>query len=309
MIMARYGIPRERVLYSRDLSFAGEVRRLTAGRGVDVVLNSLAGDALVVSWECVAPFGRFVEIGKRDIFSHGEIAHVPVCKECIVLRGGFESCVGWWRWGIDRGCCSKGWQFEGDGRYVIAGGLGAMGRVIAEWMAAKGVGHLVLLSRSGATSAEALAFIERLQSQGAAIYSPVCDAADGESLRAVLDRCKAHMPPIKGCIQVATVLRDSFFEDMDHESWSVPLKSKIDASWSLHKQLTANLDFFVLFSSVAAIIGSQAQANYAAGNTFQDELSRHRISKGLRTLSVNLSLVGGLSGSRPSIPIWRSSSS
>lgn len=101
------------------------------------------------------------------------------------------------------------------------------------------------------------------------------------------------MPPIKGCIQVATVLRDSFFEDMDHESWSVPLKSKIDASWSLHKQLTANLDFFVLFSSVAAIIGSQAQANYAAGNTFQDELSRHRISKGLRTLSVNLSLVGG----------------
>lgn len=78
--MARYGIPRERVLYSRDLSFAGEVRRLTAGRGVDVVLNSLAGDALVVSWECVAPFGRFVEIGKRDIFSHGRLPMYQFAK-------------------------------------------------------------------------------------------------------------------------------------------------------------------------------------------------------------------------------------
>lgn len=65
-----YGIPQEHIFNSRDLSFEDGVRRLTGGRGVDVVLNSLAGDALVASWECVAPFGRFVEIGKKDIFSH-----------------------------------------------------------------------------------------------------------------------------------------------------------------------------------------------------------------------------------------------
>lgn len=70
LLTERYGIPPEHIFNSRDLSFEDGVRRLTGGRGVDVVLNSLAGDALVASWECVAPFGRFVEIGKKDIFSH-----------------------------------------------------------------------------------------------------------------------------------------------------------------------------------------------------------------------------------------------
>ncbi|KAK0667279.1 lovastatin diketide synthase LovF [Cercophora samala] len=349
MLVGQYGIPSERVLYSRDLSFAADVKRLTAGKGVDVVLNSLAGDALVASWECVAPYGRFIEIGKRDIFSHGKLPMYQFAKNvsfCAVdlraisvdrpevIKEELAEVVGLFERGVLKlpqpvkvfgtgevedafrylqsgknagkvvvdvgdgdgeltGTPPGGWQFEADGTYVIAGGLGAMGRSIAGWMVMKGVRHLVLLSRSGATSAEALAFVESLQSQGADVYSPPCDAADRESLRAVLHHCKAHMPPIKGCIQAAMVLRDGFFEDMDHKSWSDPLKPKIDASWNLHEQLPDNLDFFIFFSSVAAIIGSQAQANYAAGNTFQDELARYRVSKGLRALSVNLSLVGG----------------
>lgn len=68
-----YDIPLDHILNSRDLSFAAGVKRLTQNRGVDVVLNSLAGDALIYSWECVAPFGRFIEIGKKDIFSHNRL--------------------------------------------------------------------------------------------------------------------------------------------------------------------------------------------------------------------------------------------
>ncbi|KAK4200776.1 lovastatin diketide synthase LovF [Triangularia verruculosa] len=314
-----------------------------------MLVESLSGDAQIASWECVAPYGRFVEIGKRDIFSHGKLPMYQFARNvsfCAVdlraisaerpetIQEEMGEVIGLFEQGVLRlpepvkvfgagqvedafrhlqsgknagkvvfdvaggdgsstGRVAGSWQFDVNGTYVIAGGLGAMGRIIADWMVAKGARHLVLLSRSGATSPETFKFVEGLQNRGATVYSPSCDAADKESLRMILDHCKAHMPLIKGCIQAAMVLRDGFFEDMNHDSWSQPLRPKIDASWNLHQQLPRDLDFFILFSSVAAIIGSQAQANYAAGNTFQDELARYRLSKDLPALSVNLSLVGG----------------
>lgn len=69
-LMEKYGIPESHIFSSRDTQFAAGVRRLTKGSGVDVVLNSLSGDGLVASWECIAPYGRFVEMGKRDILGH-----------------------------------------------------------------------------------------------------------------------------------------------------------------------------------------------------------------------------------------------
>jgi NAD(P)-dependent dehydrogenase (short-subunit alcohol dehydrogenase family) len=180
--------------------------------------------------------------------------------------------------------------------FVIAGGLGAMGRIIARWMVSKGARHLVLLSRRGLQTDDPkiTEFVHDLQSSGANLYCPPCDVADADSLRAVLSHCREHLPPIRGCIQAAMVLRDGFFENMSHADWTAPLGPKIDGSWNLHSQLPRDLDFFILFSSIAGIVGSQAQANYAAGNTFQDELARYRVAQlGERAVSVNLSLVQG----------------
>jgi len=73
LIMEQYGIPENRIFYSRDTTFAQAVKRVTKGRGVDVILNSLAGERLMASWECIAPFGRFIEIGKSDILAHGKL--------------------------------------------------------------------------------------------------------------------------------------------------------------------------------------------------------------------------------------------
>jgi NADPH:quinone reductase-like Zn-dependent oxidoreductase len=70
MIMHTYGIPESHIFYSRDTSFRAAVNEITLGKGVDVVINSLAGDLLRETWECLAPFGRFIEIGKRDITSN-----------------------------------------------------------------------------------------------------------------------------------------------------------------------------------------------------------------------------------------------
>lgn len=72
-LMKEYGIPEEKIFNSRDTSFGSGIRRATDGAGVDVVLNSLAGDILRESWECLAPFGRFIEIGKADITRNGNL--------------------------------------------------------------------------------------------------------------------------------------------------------------------------------------------------------------------------------------------
>jgi hypothetical protein len=80
---------------------------------------------------------------------------------------------------------------------------------------------------------------------------------------------------------------------MDHESWLSSLRPKVDGTWNLHQQLPRDLDFFVLLSSIASIIGSQGQSNYATGNAFQDELSRYRLNRGEKAISLNLSMVMG----------------
>ena len=64
--MTEYGLPAERILYSRGTSFKSGILKATNGRGVDVILNSLTGDAMRASWECLDKFGRFIDIGKRD---------------------------------------------------------------------------------------------------------------------------------------------------------------------------------------------------------------------------------------------------
>lgn len=77
VLMDEYGIPEDHIFYSRDTTFAKGVMRMTKGRGVDVIINSLAGDGLVASWECIAPYGRFVEIGKKDILSNSNLPMYP----------------------------------------------------------------------------------------------------------------------------------------------------------------------------------------------------------------------------------------
>lgn len=80
LVMELYAIPEDHIFYSRDTSFAQGVKRMTKGKGVDIILNSLAGDGLVASWECIAPYGRFLEIGKKDIFSHQKLPMFQFAK-------------------------------------------------------------------------------------------------------------------------------------------------------------------------------------------------------------------------------------
>jgi NADPH:quinone reductase-like Zn-dependent oxidoreductase/SAM-dependent methyltransferase len=85
LLIDRYGIPEDHIFYSRDLSFADGIKRITKNRGVDVVLNSLSGQGLVASWECIAPYGRFLEIGRKDIDSHNTLPMHPFLRNALFI--------------------------------------------------------------------------------------------------------------------------------------------------------------------------------------------------------------------------------
>ena len=86
LLMNEYGIPTDHIFNSRDLSFAKGIMRMTNNKGVDVVLNSLAGEALRKTWECTSSYGRFIEVGKKDILANSGLEMTPFLRN--VTFGG-----------------------------------------------------------------------------------------------------------------------------------------------------------------------------------------------------------------------------
>ncbi|KAF3924448.1 hypothetical protein AA313_de0209522 [Arthrobotrys entomopaga] len=181
-------------------------------------------------------------------------------------------------------------NFSPDATYVIAGGLGGLGRDIARWMAERGAKHIVLLSRSGARTEQAKCLRTELKSQGVNCLTPSCDISSYESLRETIEIVAKLMPPVRGCIQATMVLRSNVFSNMSHAEWIESTSPKVSGSWNLHL-LLPGLDFFVLLSSVQGIIGSRTQSNYAAANTYMDALALHRVSTGSKAISIQLGLM------------------
>ena len=119
------------------------------------------------------------------------------------------------------------------------------------------------------------------------------------------------MPQIKGVVQMAMVLRDALFEKMTYDEWTTSIRPKVHGTRNLHEYFTVDrpLDFMIFFSSVSGLLGNPGQANYAAGNTYQDELAHHRHSKGLKAVSVNLGIMRDVgvvaeTGAKGFLAVW-----
>ena len=132
-----------------------------------------------------------------------------------------------------------------------------------------------------------------MKSRGIKVQLFSCDISNVEALQEALTAIAASMPKIRGVIQSAMVLRDSVFENMSYDTWEPVIRAKVDGSINLHNQVPnqKDLEFFILLSSVAGIVGNTGQANYSAGCAFQDALARHRVSQGLRGTSLNLGMI------------------
>ncbi|KAF2868359.1 hypothetical protein BDV95DRAFT_500684 [Massariosphaeria phaeospora] len=338
-------IPESHVFYSRNTSFAQGIMRATDDYGVDVVLNSLSGRGLRATWECIAPYGRFVDIGKSDImansslpmggfarnvsFASADLSYIVVTNSELTRQlvekvlsladtkvGGpaplhifpvsaVEKAFRYMQSGKNTGrilvTLSPGdvvlknlthkstWHFDANASYLIAGGLGGVGRAIIRWMAERGAKNIIIPSRSGPSSQAASDLVSELTSKGLKLVVPRCDVSCAAELEALLQACKG-MPPIKGCMNLAMVLQDAVFDNMTHAQWTQTIQSKVQSSWNMHRLLPKQMDFFILVSSLSGIYGLPSQSNYAAGNTFLDALARTRATAGGFGTSVSLDL-------------------
>ncbi len=174
-----------------------------------------------------------------------------------------------------------------DGAYLIVGGLGALGLSVARWLASRGARHLALISRSGAGS-RAREPLAELAGQGVRVLTLEADVSDREELAGAFAQVAAALPALRGIVHAAGILDDGVLLQQDPERFSRVMAPKVRGAWHLHR-LSADLelDFFVLFSSTASLLGSPGQGNYAAANAFLDALAADRRAAGRPGLSVN----------------------
>ena len=184
---------------------------------------------------------------------------------------------------------AKPFRLNPDSSYLLPGGLGGLGRSIAQWLVEHGAQSLIFLSRSGAHNPDAASFVADLKSQGVQVGVYQCDISNLSQLKETIASCASKFHPIRGVIQCAMTLRDSAFENMTAEDWQAVIAPKVQGSWNLHTCLPPNLDFFIMLASIVGITGNRGQANYAAANAFQDALALHRRANGLAATSIDLS--------------------
>ncbi|GHO83944.1 type I polyketide synthase [Dictyobacter formicarum] len=333
----------QHVMDSRSLSFADEIMELTHGQGVDVVLNSLAGEALTRSFALLANHGRFLELGKKDIQHNSRLNLAPFEKNLsfsaidisLLLRERpqlmmsmlreillqFESrtftplptrtfplaeTIDAFRWLAQARqigkvaisfesvaaekkttTVSERSLFKASSTYLITGGLGGLGLTIVQWMVEQGARHIVLVGRSS-PSESAQKILAELKRQDVDVVVAQADITDRQQVANVLNQVKVSMPPLRGILHAAAILKDGILLQTSIERLQEVMAPKMLGAWNLHS-LTADLplDFFVCFSSTASLIGLPGQGNYSAANAFLDALAHYRRAQGLAALSIN----------------------
>ncbi|MBO4208146.1 SDR family NAD(P)-dependent oxidoreductase [Micromonospora echinofusca] len=317
--LRRAGLVDERIGDSRSTEFEQRFSAVTGGRGMDVVLDCLAGEFVDASLRLLPRGGRFVEMGKTDIRDADRVAadHPGVRYQAFdVVDAGrdriqemllalvdlFESgalgALPLSAWDVRRAPeafrhLSQAKQigkvvltiprgFDADGTVLLTGATGALGRLVARHLVnVHGVRHLLLVSRRGADAPGAAGLADELTALGASVTFAACDVADRAGLAAVLDAIPAAHP-LTAVVHTAGILDDGVIDSLTVERIDRVYAPKVDAALNLH-ELTRDRDLsaFVLFSSAAGTFGNPGQGNYASANAFLDALAQARRVSGL----------------------------
>ena len=328
---------------SRSLQFVNDVKEWTQGKGVDVVLNSLSGEALWQSFNLLAPYGRFIEIGKRDILDNQPLAMAAFGRNLtfsavdtdIMLADNPKLFLQMYHevWqlfeeGIFSAMPTKIYpaseiadafryfsqakhigkivvdfkdqkvmahpleksQFENihQGSMLITGAFGGFGIELVRWLVRQGAQNLVLVSRRGPISMAATQMVNDLKSAGIQFDIKQVDISKRDSVKALIDEVRATVPPLKGIFYAAGVVDDMAIGSLDAAAIQRVMAPKAAGAWLLHENtLDLDLDYFVMFSSISAIIGNPGQINYGAANAVLDGLAHLRRSQGLQAVSIN----------------------
>ncbi|MEV6173545.1 type I polyketide synthase [Streptomyces sp. NPDC051954] len=309
---------------SRDLDFVEKFHDSTGGRGVDVVLNSLAHDFVDSSLKLLPGGGDFIEMGKTDIREPQQVAadHPGVTYQAFDLYGSagtdtihamFQDVMRLFADGsvqltpisvrdirdarrtfreMSQGRHIGKLVFEvggglGGGTVLVTGGTGGVGSLVARHLVTEhGVRSLVLASRRGTAADGVPELVADLKDAGAEVRVVACDIADRDAVAALL----ADMPrqyPLTAIVHAAGVLADGTVESLTADSIDQVLRAKAGGAVNLH-ELTRDhtLSAFIQFSALAGSLGTAGQANYAAANAFLDGLAAQRRASGLTGTSL-----------------------
>ena len=314
---------------SRSLIFADDFERITNGDGVDIVLNSLAGDFIPTSLRLLKRGGHFIEIGKTGIWDAAAVAQAfpgvryhplylgeetaaqpqfmrdmlqrlmddfatgaltPLPQKVYPLERA-EEAFRFMGQGLHTGKIvitqQRTPEVRGNASYMITGGLGGLGIACAQWLAGLGARSIVLLGRR-APSETVDAQIELLRNSGVTVTVASCDISEARDVEAVLAMIAGTLPPLRGILHAAGVVDDGMLPEQTMHRFERVMAPKVRGTWNLHR-LTASLpiDFMVLFSSGAALLGSPGQSNYAAANSFLDAMAYVRQAQGRHAVSIN----------------------
>jgi acyl transferase domain-containing protein/short-subunit dehydrogenase/acyl carrier protein len=317
------------VFDSRSTAFAESVLQVTNGQGVDVVLNSLAGEFIPESLKLVREGGHFLEIGRTDIWTPEQVAaaYPGIRYDILFLQDQFSQTPDHIREMLNdlvaqiaagrlqalpdtvfpAARVHEAFRYMAQAKhigkiiiqhegvlnihanvsYLITGGLGALGLQVAQWLAEQGARHLVLMSRNAPNTTQQHA-MDALQGAGVNVRLAPGDVSQGEDVERVLDAIRAEGPPLRGVFHAAGVNVDGLLSGLREADFAQVLAAKVRGAWHLHQLTQADtLDHFVLFSSIAATMGSAGQTNYAAANAWLDAFAHWRRSQGLAALSLN----------------------
>ena len=314
---------------SRSVEFADQILADTGGVGVDIVLNSLADEFVAASFRAIARGGRFLEIGKRGIWTpeqverlgrdiayhivdwgevaarepesigrllrdvmraaeRGEIRPLPLRTFAI---GDAVAALRYVSQARHIGKVvlrqpSAALHVSDHGSYLVAGGTGGLGSSCARWLVERGARHVVLAGRGVPTPAVEQE-IAALRALGATVTAVQCDISDGGAVRQLVARIERGPAPLRGVINAAGTLEDGTLANQRWDAFRRVFGPKMNGSWHLHEAtLGSSLDFFVMFSSIASILGSPGQGNHAASNAFEDSLAYARRAQGLPAISI-----------------------
>jgi NAD(P)-dependent dehydrogenase (short-subunit alcohol dehydrogenase family)/acyl carrier protein len=190
---------------------------------------------------------------------------------------------------------------RGTGTYLVTGGLGELGLEVAQWLVQQGARRLILLGRTGlppraewrhlesAPASRAVEIIRGLESRGASIHLAQADVSSAQELSACLDAFRREAwPDIAGVLHLAGIVKPAAVRDLDDSVLMEHFSAKVAGAWNLHQYFrNTPLDFFVLFSSGSALLGSPGIGAYGAANAFLDALAARRSAEGHRAVSIN----------------------
>jgi polyketide synthase 12 len=323
-VLRAAGVAEDHIASSRDLEFRQRFLEATEGKGVDVVLNSLAGDYVDASLALLPGGGRFLEMGKTDIRDPEAISasHRGVSYRAYDMgEAGIERMGEMLRelserlqtgelpfpalttWDVRR--APEAFRHLREGKNVgkvvleiptaidpertvlISGATGTIGALVAHHLVeTHGARHLLLTGRAGPAAKGAKELAERLEGAGAQVRIEACDVSSREQVEALIDSIDPEHP-LGAVIHAAGVIEDGIAATLNAEQLERVLAPKVDGAWNLH-ELSKEMDLsaFVMFSSLAGTIGGPGQGNYAAANVFMDALAQHRSAQGLAATSI-----------------------